>query len=91
MSWRHPPDDPDEGCPGAWRLSPFVDSLAPFLRRRDDNGNRVANALYDRCDDELIIALVHYYEDEHEQCIAAIYSAAEARKKREERGRGGTT
>ncbi|MEM6988920.1 MAG: hypothetical protein AAF721_00440 [Myxococcota bacterium] len=76
VSWRYPPEDPDEGCPGAWRRNRFVGSMLPFLRRRDDHGGRVSNPFHDRCDDELVLALVNFYEDEHERAIAAQFRAA---------------
>lgn len=88
VNWRRPPEDPDEGCPGAWRVCRFVRSLYPFLRRRDDHGGRVSNAMYDRCEDELVLALVHHYEDEHERCLTALHRALAAA--RPTHGEGGT-
>jgi hypothetical protein len=64
---KRPTEDPADGCPGGWYRSRFVDSVWPYLRRRDENGNRVANPLLDRCDDDLIIALVLYAEHEDER------------------------
>ena len=53
-----PPEDPAEGCPGGYYRSLFVASVAPYLRRRDGQGNRVANPLLDRTDDEVLLQLV---------------------------------
>jgi hypothetical protein len=63
----HPTEDATEGCPGGWYRSLFVASIYPYLRRRDDHGNRVANLLLDRCDDDLVLQLVQYAEDEQER------------------------
>lgn len=64
---RLPTEDPDEGCPGGWYRSRFVDSVLPFLRRRDGNGGRVQNLRLDRTDDDLVIDLVAYLEAEQER------------------------
>jgi hypothetical protein len=64
-----PLDDPADGCPGAWSRCRFVLSLLPYLRRRTENGDRVANPLYDRCEDEFIWACVAIVEDEQERHI----------------------
>jgi hypothetical protein len=62
-----PPEDPTEGCPAGWYWSAFVQSVRPYLRRRDQQGNRVANLLLERVEDEVLLALVAYLEDEQER------------------------
>lgn len=73
---RYPTEDPDDGCPGAWYRSAFVSSVLPYLRRRDDHGGRVVNLMLDRTDDELLVELVSYAEDEQERWEA--YRAQES-------------
>ena len=62
-----PWEDPDDGCPSGWSRSRFVESLYPFLRRRDAQGGRVANPMLDRCDDDTIIQLSMLFEHEQER------------------------
>jgi hypothetical protein len=62
-----PPEDPGEGCPGAWYRNPFIDSVIPYLRRRDQNGARVQNHRLDRCDDRLIVDAVYMVEQHQER------------------------
>lgn len=61
-----PFEDPAEGCPGAWYRSRFVASVRPFLRARTDTGDRVANPLLDRCDDDFLIQCVLLLEREQD-------------------------
>jgi hypothetical protein len=64
---KYPTEDPDDGCPAGWYRSLFVASLYPYLRRRDSNGNRVANLMLDRTDDDVIVQLAMLAEDEQER------------------------
>lgn len=64
---KQPTEDPTDGCPAGWYRSIFIGSIYPYLRRRDDHGNRVANLLLDRCDDDLILQLIAYAEEEQER------------------------
>lgn len=64
---QQPTEDPADGCPASWYRSRFIASVMPYLRRRDDNGNRVANLILERCDDDLILQFVAYAEDEQER------------------------
>jgi len=45
------PEEPHEptadGCPGGWYRTAFANSVAPYLRRRVDNGARVPNYRFD--------------------------------------------
>jgi hypothetical protein len=61
-----PWEDPDGGCPGGWYRSRFVDSVRPFLRMRAEGGSRVSNPFFDRCEDDLVLQLVMYLEQEQE-------------------------
>jgi hypothetical protein len=38
-----PYEPPENGCPGAWYRTPFIDSIWPFTRRRLPGGGRVDN------------------------------------------------
>lgn len=62
-----PTEDASDGCPGGWYRSRFIDSLMPYLRRRDQHGGRVPNMILDRSDDDLIFELVQYAEDQEER------------------------
>lgn len=42
-----PYEPPENGCPGAWYRSPFIDSLFPYMRRRTSDGGRVQNPRFD--------------------------------------------
>lgn len=64
---KQPWEDPADGCPSGWSRSRFVESLYPFLRRRDAQGGRVANPMLDRCDDDTIIQLSMLFEHEQER------------------------
>jgi hypothetical protein len=67
VSWRYPAERPEGGCPGGWYRSRFVASVWPFLRRRSEHGVYNANPFFDRCDDELVLALVLHLEHEQER------------------------
>lgn len=66
MSSKRPTEDPAEGCPGGWPRSTFVESVYPYLRRRTSTGNRVQNLMLDRSDDDLLVELVQYAEQQQE-------------------------
>lgn len=65
--WHEPYEDiSEEGCPGAWYRTPFVESLLRYYRRRDDQGNRVPNPALDRCEDHLVheaVLELEHHED----------------------------
>lgn len=64
---QQPTEDPTHGCPGGAYRSIFVASVMPYLRRRTESGDRVQNLILDRCDDDLILQLVAYAEEEQER------------------------
>lgn len=70
VNWKQPPEDPTEGCPAGWRRTVFMASLEPYLRMRDNAGNRVPNRFFDECDDPLVWALVNYFEQQQELALA---------------------
>jgi hypothetical protein len=56
-----------EGCPMSWVLSPFAQSILPFLGSRDWEGHRQRSPLLERAmhgedDPELLWSMVQYYE-----------------------------
>lgn len=59
---QHPPEDPEDGCPGAWYRTPWVASVLRYRRRPDGNGGRVPSRLYDTCADELVLEAVELLE-----------------------------
>lgn len=36
-----------DGCPGGWYRTAYMDSVAPYVRRRTDGGGRVPNPRFD--------------------------------------------
>lgn len=80
------PDSPFEpsenGCPGAWYRSPFIDSIWPFTRRRTKDGGRVPNPKFDAAD-WLVQEAVACYEQEEERAIAYVNEVAAQRMKAE--------
>ena len=90
--WQDDPDrmleEPEDGCPGGDQRSWFVQSLlAGYMRRRDQQGNRVSNLRLDRCDDDLILDAISYFEVEESAC-ASYCTDAHIRKLEEGRSRG---
>lgn len=69
VNWERPLEASCDGCPGAWYRTPFVDDLAPYLRRRSEGGARVPNPRFDGAD-WLVQDAVMCYEDEEERLIA---------------------
>ena len=45
-------------------------SVLPYVRRRDTQGNRVANPRLDRCEDRLVVDAVLYFEAEQEALVS---------------------
>lgn len=70
QDWTQPWEDPDDGCPGAWYRTPYVDSVDEFTRERDDVGNRVSNPKFDRAPPQVQAAVLHL---ESEQRRARAY------------------
>lgn len=58
-----PRDSHDEGCPGAWYRSAFVQSLAKYERLMTEH-NFASNLLADRCEDRLVLEALQYLESE---------------------------
>lgn len=57
--WAHPHEDiENDGCPGAWYRTAFVQSLLRYRRRPCEGGGRVSNPLLDRCADEWLLDAV---------------------------------
>ncbi|WAS96038.1 hypothetical protein [Nannocystis punicea] len=59
-------DVENEGCPGSWYRTPFIDSVLRYRRRPTEGGGRVSSPFLERCLDELVleaIQLMEAYED----------------------------
>ncbi|MHA1574377.1 MAG: hypothetical protein ACTSX8_10330 [Alphaproteobacteria bacterium] len=67
--WRTPPDDWQDGCAASWTRSGFAASLLPYLRRRTDDGARVANFRLDEQPCRITRAAVLCYEEHEERRI----------------------
>lgn len=63
--WDAPFEDPAEGCPGGYAICPFVLSVLRFYRRRDKQGGRVPNPLFERADwlTQTAVMFLEQYED----------------------------
>lgn len=82
--WAHPFEDiANEGCPGAWYRTPFIESLLRYRRRPCDGGGRVANPLLDRCADEWILDAVAELERWEDAWTAEHLDAVFARARKE--------
>ena len=53
-----------DGCPGGWYRTPYVNSLARYVRRRTENGGRVPNPFFDRADWQTQEAALLYEEEQ---------------------------
>lgn len=81
--WDRPLEPAENGCPGSWTRSPFVESVLRYARRPDGNGGRIPNRLLELCDDELVIEAVEALES-YEDAARNEYQAAQfAKHKRE--------
>jgi hypothetical protein len=76
-----PFEPPENGCPGAWYRSPFIDSLWPFMRRRIPGGGREDNPRFKRAH-WLIQDAVMHYEIEEERAIRYLEEIAETRARK---------
>lgn len=82
------PEHVEDGCPGGDQRSRFVQTLMRFYRRRDANGNRVANLMLDRCSDDLVLQAIAYYEAEQDACESHIADAIQQKAEEEARRHG---
>lgn len=55
-------DVANNGCPGGWYRTPFIDSILRYRREPLEGGARVENLLLSRCDDELVLEAVRLLE-----------------------------
>jgi hypothetical protein len=82
-------EDPSDGCPGGDQRCWFVQSLlATYYRRRDQQGNRVTNIRLERCDDDLIIDAIAYFEAEESACTSFCNEQLLRQMERERRSDG---
>lgn len=70
-AWRHPLEDPNDGCPGGDQRCRFVNSLGRYMRSQAEGGTRVSNPLLDRCDDWLVVDAVLEYEGYQDAAASA--------------------
>lgn len=98
LSWKHPFEAPERGCPGAYYRTTYIDSLDPLMRARDANGGRVPNPLFDGAPWQVQRAVMilegeeeraHAYalQIQHDRARAEA-EAEEAARTRKGRGRG---
>lgn len=90
-NWEKPPEDPEDGCPGAWYRTPWVDSIDKYTRSRDDHGGRNDPLRpHEHCSpsspiegrDWLIADAVRYLEIEEDRAIGYRRKIAEDRLER---------
>ena len=75
-----PVEAAEDGCPGAWYRTPFLESLFPFLRRRIDGGGRVPRPAYDTAPWQ-VQAAVDVFEAEQERALAHLADERERRRR----------
>jgi hypothetical protein len=79
FTWKKPFDPPEAGCPGAYyHGSPYIRSLAPYLRHRDRNGGRVPNPLFEGASRTIQLHVLTY-EHHEERAIAYAEQVADDR------------
>lgn len=82
--WDRPNENiADDGCPGAWYRTAFVESLLRYRRRPCEGGGRVSNPLLDRCDDEWIVEAVAELERWEDAWASEHIDAVIARARKE--------
>ena len=67
----HPREDIEDGCPGAWYRTAYVDSVDRYTRRRTKGGGRVPNPFFTDAPWQVQEAAL-YLEAEQERCIAFV-------------------
>lgn len=88
-----PHEDIEDGCPGAWYRTDYVDSVDRYRRERSDGGGRVHNPRFKNAAWQ-VQAAVMYLESEQERCrafvdgIAVDRLEAETKKRDRQRGQG---
>ena len=60
---KRPPEDNEDGCPGAWYRAGFPTSVSKY-ERTILQGAIASNPLLDRCDDPLVLEAAAYLEHE---------------------------
>jgi hypothetical protein len=85
-----PREDIEDGCPGAWYRTAYVDSVDRYARERTKGGGRVDNPAFTHASWQ-VQAAVMYLETEQRRCIAYVDGIAadrlDAAMKRDERKR----
>ena len=82
-----PLEDEADGCPGGYQRAPMLGPLHRYYRRRTDDGGRVANPFFDRCDDHLVLSAILYLEHEEERAHGE-WLRCDNEAKRQELSRG---
>jgi hypothetical protein len=78
QNWQQPFEDPEDGCPGAWYRTYYIDSVDAYVRRRTSTGNRVPNPLFDVAPIQVQVAVL-YLEEQQEMARAAFEEAVAER------------
>jgi hypothetical protein len=82
IDWKHPWENPEHGCPGAWYRTPFIDSAYRYYRRQTRHGPRAQSPMFDAADWQTQRAIL-YLEDEEDRC-ANYYDSVAAERHRKE-------
>lgn len=85
-TWRTPPEDPADGCPGAWYRTPLIDEIDRASRRRTQDGGRVPNPRFEAAP-ELVQDAVLYLEDEEARWHASLIEERNRRAREEAKRR----
>lgn len=81
-------EDPEDGCPGGDQRCRFVQSVLVYHRRADKQRNRIVNPRLDRCEDDLVLDAVLYFEAEQDACAGYCDSELSAKLERERDSHG---
>jgi hypothetical protein len=60
-------EEVDDGCPGGFQRTRLLGPLHRIYRKRTDNGGRVSNPHFDRCEDWLALDAILHLEMEEER------------------------
>jgi len=91
-----PWEPPEDGCPGAWYRTKYIDSIWPYVRRRTGDGGRVPNPRFDAADWQIQGAVMRLEAEEerwHSYILKVGHerdkAAAEARERAAGNSHGG--
>lgn len=82
-----PAEPVEDGCPAGYARARLFGALNRFYRQPDQQGGRVANPHFDRCDDPLILDAILYLEQEEARARSE-WMRADVEARRQEASHG---